>query len=108
MKKISDEEIYELRKSGMSYKKMAKVFHIRGIRIASNTIASKCKRIFAEKGEAEPKGKRVNNKNSNTKDNSLGRLNNVLNERIGKKINTEKELAKLKDKEERKTKGDEK
>ena len=82
---VTDEEIYELRKSGMSYKKMAKVFHIRGIRIASNTIASKCKKIFAEKGEAEPKGKRVNNKNSNTKDNSLGRLNNVLNERIGKK-----------------------
>ena len=53
MKTISDKEIYELRKSGMSYREIVGYFHSKGIKIARNTIASECKRIFAEKGEKE-------------------------------------------------------
>ena len=102
---VTDDEIYELRKSGMSYKKIVRVFHIRGIKISSNTVASECKRIFAEKGEEETQIKR---KEANKQDNLLEKLNNDLNDKIREKINTEKVLAELKDREVRNTKGAEK
>ena len=104
-KDVTNEEIYELRKQGMTYGDITKYYNKKGIIINPTTISLRYKEICEEKGEEAPK---VTRKNKKPEECLLGRLNNVLNERIGKKINTEKELAKLKDKEERKTKGVEK
>ena len=94
---ITDEEIYELREQGMTHKEIAKHFNNKGIPITRVTIGKKCKEVYKEKGEEEPKAKRGRKKNNNTK--LLGNLNNTLNKRIKEKIGTEKELAELKYKE---------
>ena len=81
----------------MTHKEIAKHFNNKGIPITRVTIGKKCKEVYKEKGEEEPKAKRGRKKNNNTK--LLGNLNNTLNKRIKEKIGTEKELAELKYKE---------
>ena len=95
---ITDEEIYELREQGISYRDMERHFDEKGIKISKMALYRRCKKIYNEKGEEEPKAKRERKKNNNTK--LLGNLNNTLNKRIKEKIGTEKELAELKYKEE--------
>ncbi len=51
---ISDEEIYKLRKKGLSYKKIEKYFDDKGIIVTAQTIRNKCKKIYKDKGEKEP------------------------------------------------------
>ena len=94
---ITDEEIYELREQGISYREMERHFDEKGIKISQMTLYRRCKKIYKEKGEEEPKAKRGRKKNNNTK--LLGNLNNTLNKRIKEKIGTEQALAELKYKE---------
>ena len=94
---VTDEEIYELREQGISYREMERHFDEKGIKISQMALYIRCKKIYKEKGEEEPKAKRGRKKNNNTK--LLGNLNNTLNEKIKEKIGTEKELAELKYKE---------
>ena len=91
----TDEEIYKLREQGMTYERIAEYYNTKGIKISQMALYRRCKKIYKEKGEEEPKAKRGRKKNNNTK--LLGILNNTLNKRIKEKIGTEKELAELKD-----------
>ena len=59
MKDITDEEIYELREQGMSYREIERYFKYRGKEISFETIRERCKRIYEQKGEEEPKVKRM-------------------------------------------------
>ena len=63
---IRDDEIYELREKGMTYKEIAKYFNNKGIPITRVTIGKKCKKIYKEKGEEEPKEKEIKKRNSVT------------------------------------------
>ena len=55
---ITDEEIYELREQGISYREMERHFDEKGIKISQMTLYRRCKKIYKEKGEEEPKTKR--------------------------------------------------
>ena len=52
---VSDEEIYALREQGLGYLAIAKNFERRGINVATMTIARRCKKIYKEKKQEEPK-----------------------------------------------------
>ena len=47
---LDDEKIYKLRKKGMGHVAIARLFNV-----SHTTIARKCKEIFREKGEEEPR-----------------------------------------------------
>ena len=53
------EEIYELRKTGLSYQGIAKHFHEHGIRINEREIEAVCREVFTEKGEKQPRGRKI-------------------------------------------------
>ena len=65
---VTNEEIYKLRKQGMTYKEIAKYFNNKGIPITRVTIGKRCKKIYKEKGEEEPKEKEIKKRNSVTKE----------------------------------------
>lgn len=50
-----NDEIYTLRKQGLSYKAISKKLEEQGIKITSVTICSRCKRVFSKKGEKVPR-----------------------------------------------------
>ena len=52
---ISEEEIYRLREQGLSYKKIVQYFNEQGVKVSSETIRKKCKKMFGENGKEEPK-----------------------------------------------------
>ena len=55
---IPDNEIYALRKKGMSYEEIAKYFNKKGISISYQTVRKRCKIIFFERKEKMPITKR--------------------------------------------------
>ena len=55
IKEITDEEIYKLREQGIAYENILKYFEEKGVNISYGTIRERCKRIYSEKGESEPK-----------------------------------------------------
>ena len=103
-KDVTNEEIYELRKQGMTYGDITKYYNKKGIKINPSTIRLRCKEIYEKKGEEAPK---VTRKNKKPEECLLGRLNDTLNGKIKEKMGTERKLAELKDKE-RNTEGAEK
>ena len=52
---INRQELYELRKSGMTLEAIAKYYNEKGMSISGESIRGICKEIFAQKGEEEPK-----------------------------------------------------
>lgn len=50
-----DEEIYELKKNGLTYSEILKVLESKGYNITKTSISKKSKEIFKAKGEEEPK-----------------------------------------------------
>ena len=95
-KDVTNEEIYELRKQGMTYGDITKYYNEKGIIINPTTIWLRCKKIYEEKGQEVPKATRKNNK---TEECLLGRLDDTLNGKIKEKMGTEQALAELKYKE---------
>ena len=53
-----DEEIFELREKGLTYKRIAEELTNQGKKISSNTIRLRCKKIYVRKGKKEPKIRR--------------------------------------------------
>ena len=52
---VDNDEIYNLREKGLTYKKIAEDLKEQGIKISSNSVRTICKEIYAIKGETEPK-----------------------------------------------------
>ncbi len=97
---ISNEEIYELRKQGLSYVKISEYYKEKGISIYPMTVCRRCKIVFEEKKEEEPKIKRGKPKKTNSdaikeektegiKELSLQELDNELTNNIKKKTASE-------------------
>ena len=63
---VSDEEIYNLREQALTYNKIAEIINNKGIKVCVDTIAKRCRKIYKDKGQQEPKckpqktGKRIN------------------------------------------------
>ena len=55
MYEISDEEIYVLKEKGLSYERIAEYFTKNGKAVSSEAIRERCKKIYEDKGEEEPK-----------------------------------------------------
>ena len=56
---LSEERIYELRERGLAYQEISDIFLTEeGIKISYTTIRERCKEIYKEKGQEEPKIKR--------------------------------------------------
>ena len=53
IKKISDEEIYELREQGMTQREVAEYYKKQGIEVSDKTIYRRCKIIYKEKGKKQ-------------------------------------------------------
>ena len=53
--KITDGEIYNLRKKGYSYNAISKYYLDMGIKVSASIIQRRCKEIFEAKGEEEPR-----------------------------------------------------
>ena len=56
--KIPDEELYNLREQGLTYKEIAKIFNKKGIKVSYSTIRTRCKKTYIEKRKEEPNIKR--------------------------------------------------
>jgi len=54
IEKQLDEQIYELRKKGLTYVKIAKELQRQSIQIGAVRVGRKCKAIFLKKGEKDP------------------------------------------------------
>ena len=54
---ISDEELFELREKGMTYRQMMNYFDNKGIKISISTIDRRCKRIYELKGKIDKKSR---------------------------------------------------
>ena len=52
-RKVSEDEIYELREKGLSYREIEKRFEDNGIEISFETIRVRCKNIYKQNGEEE-------------------------------------------------------
>ena len=59
---IDDEELFNLREMGLSYEEIKKYYYTKGIEVSRQRIFQKCKKIYAEKGKEEPKGKIIVNR----------------------------------------------
>ena len=57
IKRITDDEIYELREQGWSYRRIAKHFEDKGIKVSDTSIKNRCKKIYEEKKQKEPSTK---------------------------------------------------
>ena len=51
---LKDDEIYILKKSGLSYEEISEYYFDKGIVVSSMTIGRRCRKIFAERGEVVP------------------------------------------------------
>ena len=51
---MQDEEIYQLRQDGLSYRKITQYFNNKGIKVSSETIRNRCKNIYQKKIEEKP------------------------------------------------------
>lgn len=56
-KGVDDEELYKMKKSGMSGRSIMEYYNSLGIKISQAGVYSKCKKIFEEKGEKMPRSK---------------------------------------------------
>ena len=56
-KGIDDEELYKMKKSGMSGRSIMEYYNSLGIKISQAEVYLKCKKIFEEKGEKMPRSK---------------------------------------------------
>lgn len=86
---ISDEEIYELRKQNFSSEVIAKYFTKNGRPVGRDTIRTRSKKIFEDKGETEP----IIISSGKSKEETLDELEQMLKEMMRKKEESE-ELVK--------------
>ena len=56
---ISDEEIFELREQGLTYKEIAEYFSQKGIKVTSEKISARCKMIYSQIGKEKPDMRRI-------------------------------------------------
>ncbi len=102
---ITDEEIYEEREKGTSYKAIAEYFEKKGKKISPSTIKKRCKEIYMAKREKEPKTKYIPRKISEELDDEIFELRekrlsykqiSEYFEKQGKKVSLDKIRAKCK------------
>ena len=55
---ITNEEIYNLREQGWTYRKIAQYFNEQGVEVSFETVRVRCKEIYKQKGQKEPETKR--------------------------------------------------
>ena len=52
---VSEEEIYQLKQKGLTYKEISEYYEKKGVKISSNYISSICMDIYTKNGEKPPK-----------------------------------------------------
>ena len=105
-KQIDDEDIYQLKKMGLTYKQIVEIYKLRGIEVSMQTIQRRCGSVFKEKGEQIPQVKRCKEEKRKTEQ-DLRELNESLNEMLSKKIKSEDLLKEYRELLNRQDKGEE-
>ena len=89
-RELNDELIFILREQGLSYRNIAKELENQGINMCEATVSIRCKRIYREKGEKEPKAK-LDIKNSSKGKRVPNKINSYQSQELDKKIHELKE-----------------